>query len=521
MQRRVSRRSFLQALGASVATTSLTACSSPSAQAPSSQPSAPPATSAASFAATAVAAPTAQPAATPSLAAAAQFPAGFLWGAATSAYQIEGAATEDGRGELVWDHFSGQPGTTQQGATGAVASDHYHRLTADLDLMAQLGLKAYRFSVSWTRILPTGAGAVNQKGLDFYKRLVDGLRQRDIQPLATLFHWDFPQALEERGGWLQRDSAARFAEYASIMFRALGDQVPVWLTLNEPKTVVALGYQLGLHAPGHRDLGDSYRALHHMLLGHGLAVQAFRAEHLPATQQIGIALNLSPVYSEQRSPSAQAAIKLQDGLENRLYLDPVLRGAYPTDVLAVMAKHSAITDYMQPGDAQIIGAPIDVLGVNYYNPTYVKAGPQVVPGPHPTTAASWATIYPEGLYDLLVRIKADYGDIPLYITENGAAYDDELTPDRQVNDQPRLQFLYDHFGAAQRAITAGVALKGYTVWSLLDNFEWAEGYTQRWGLVYVDYASQERILKRSAQWYQTVIKSNAVQPILRASASAA
>lgn len=432
-----------------------------------------------------------------------QFPAGFLWGAATSAYQIEGAATLDGRGESVWDRFSHTPGKTYNGDTGDIAVDHYHRYGEDLDLMQRLGLQTYRFSIAWTRILPTGSGAVNQAGIDFYRRLVAGLLERNIRPMATLFHWDLPQALQERGGWEQRDTAQRFAQYADTLFRALGAEVELWLTLNEPKTVVEVGYTYGTHAPGIKDRTRAYTALHHMLLGHGLAVQAFRAT-LGSDGQIGAALNLSPAYPASDTAAAREAAQIMDSVENRLYLDPLLRGAYPDDLLDQIGA-TGLTSAVQPGDLAIIGAPIDLLGVNYYNPIYVEAGPSVVQSPHPYSAAFWQSIYPEGLYDLLLRIKHDYGDIPLYITENGAPFADSMAADGTINDIQRVQFLYDHFSAAQRAIAEGVNLKGYYVWSLLDNFEWAEGYAQRWGIVYIEYPSLKRTPKRSAHWYSDVI----------------
>jgi beta-glucosidase len=433
-----------------------------------------------------------------------RFPDGFLWGAATSAYQIEGAVKADGRGESVWDRFTHTPGKIKNGDTGDVANDHYHRYEQDLDLMRELGLQTYRFSIAWPRVMPAGAGAIKQKGLDFYRRLVEGLLKRGIQPMATLFHWDLPQALEEQGGWIDRDTAKRFADYASAVFRALGDVVSDWLTLNEPKTVVMLGYVEGIHAPGRREPQKAYIAMHHMLLAHGLATQAFRAA--TPSGRIGIALNLSPVYAANNDPRAKDAARLRDGFENRLYLDPVLCGAYPTDVLA--ALKGGIANTITPEDLATIGARIDLLGVNYYNPTYVSAKGEVVRGPHPRSVASWQEIYPEGLYDLLVRIKRDYGDIALSVTENGMPSDDRPNPAGCVDDPQRLKFLHDHFQAVRRAIEAGVNLKSYYVWSLMDNFEWAEGYSQRWGIVYVNFATQQRLPKRSALWYGEVIRQN-------------
>jgi beta-glucosidase len=436
-----------------------------------------------------------------------EFPQGFIWGASTSAYQIEGAAKEDGRGESVWDRFSHTPGMVRNGDTGDVAADHYHRLEQDLDLMREFGLHSYRFSVSWSRVLPDGAGRPNPKGLDFYRRLVDGLRARGIAPVLTLFHWDLPQALQDRGGWEARDTALRFADYAQVMFDALGDTVPTWLTLNEPKTVVQVGYTYGTHAPGKRDEAAAYVALHHLLLAHGLAVQAMRASGTKG--RIGPALNLAPTYPVADIPAAVEAARWYDGFENRFYLDPVLKGAYPEDMLEWAAERSPMPDRIRDGDLAIIGERNDLLAVQYYNPVVVDESRTRV-FRYEMSEASWQEIFPQGLYDILTRIKRDYGDIPLIITENGIPTPDRVGPDGQVDDQARIDFLRDHFAAAHKAISEGVKLEAYHVWSLLDNFEWAEGYGQRWGLVYVDYETQKRIPKRSALWYRDVIRSNRV-----------
>jgi beta-glucosidase len=453
----------------------------------------------------------AQPTLTQESAAVLRFPDGFRWGVATSAYQIEGAVQEDGRGESVWDRFSHTPGRTQNGDTGDVACDHYHRYAQDLDLMQALGIQSYRFSIAWPRVIPAGSGPLNPKGLDFYKRLVDGLLQRAITPLPTLWHWDTPQQLEEQGGWVNRDTAQRFAEYAATVFRSLGDLVPAWMTLNEPKTVVQVGYLYGGHAPGFNNPHKAYAALHHLLLAHGLAVQAFRAS---GTQgQIGIVLNLMPIYPASGDQDAAAAVRTQDGYENRLYLDPVLRGRYPEDILAAIDRESQVTTLIKAGDLAVIGAPIDLLGVNYYGPGYVQRDGNVVDGPHPRSLAGWQEIYPDGLYDLLVRIKQDYGDVPLSITENGIPTNDTLNGDR-VDDRERLIFLHGHLAAAHRAIQAGVNLRSYYVWSLLDNFEWAAGYSQRWGIVYVDFQTQRRTPKRSALWYREVIRQHGLGDLL-------
>ncbi|GAA3768069.1 GH1 family beta-glucosidase [Micromonospora maritima] len=434
-----------------------------------------------------------------------RFPDNFGWGAATSAYQIEGAAKEDGRGESVWDTFSHTPGRTRNGDTGDVAADHYHRYAQDLDLMRELGLRSYRFSISWPRIQADGSGRPNQRGLDFYRRLLDGLHERGIAPMATLFHWDLPQALQDDGGWENRDTAERFADYADAVFRALGDRVPAWLTINEPKTVVQNGYIWGHHAPGHRDEAAAYLVAHHLQLAHGLAVQALRASG--ASGRIGPALNLHPCYPADDSAEAAAATRLYDGYENRLYLDSIFKGAYPQDVLADLGPDSRMARGVRDGDLKIISSPVDLLAVQYYTPIYVTGGGGTV-RKWPTSEAEWQQIYPEGMYDILTRVTRDYGRVPITITENGLPCPDTPGPDGSIDDAGRVSFLRDHFAAAHRAVRDGVPLESYHVWSLLDNFEWAEGYDQRWGLVYVDYASQRRVLKRSAHWYREVIRRN-------------
>jgi beta-glucosidase len=435
------------------------------------------------------------------------FPDGFVWGASTSAYQIEGAAAEDGRGPSVWDTFSHTLGKVRGGDTGDVAADHYHRMPDDLDLMKGLGLQSYRFSISWSRVLPTGRGAVNAKGLDFYKRLVDGLGERGIAAVATLFHWDLPQALQDLGGWENRDCAGWFADYAEVMFRGLGDRVGTWLTLNEPKTVVDVGYRFGAHAPGIRDANRAYVAAHHLLLAHGRAVQAFRAS---GRGRIGPALNLAPAYpAEESDQAAKAAAELADGYENRLYLDPILKGSYPTDVLDDIGPAAPMRGAVRDGDLDVIGSKIDVLAIQYYNPVFVEAGGRYATKLD-TSDAQWQQIYPPGFFDILTRVKDDYGDIPLIITENGRPSADRVGPDGRVDDPERVVFLRDHLAAAHRAIQAGVRLEAYHLWSLMDNFEWAEGYGQRWGIVYVDFKSQRRIEKTSAQWYREVIARNGI-----------
>ncbi|MDG4796844.1 GH1 family beta-glucosidase [Micromonospora sp. WMMD1082] len=448
----------------------------------------------------------------PSAATRLHFPPDFGWGAATSAYQIEGAAKEDGRGESIWDTFSHTPGRIRNGDTGDVAADHYHRYADDLDLMRDLGLRSYRFSISWPRIQPDGTGAANQRGLDFYRRLVDGLHERGIAPMATLFHWDLPQALQDAGGWESRDVAYRFADYADIVFAALGERVPVWLTINEPKTVVQNGYLFGHHAPGHRDPDAAYLVAHHLQLAHGLAVRALRATG--GTGRIGPAFNLHPCYPaddspvDGSSPAAEAA-RLYDGYENRLYLDSALKGSYPADVLADLGPDSRMVRGIRDGDLEIISSPVDLLAVQYYTPIYVTSAGGTERR-WPTSEAEWQQIYPDGMYDILTRVTRDYGPIPLTVTENGLPTPDVLAADGTVDDAGRVSFLRDHLAAAHRAVTDGVPLESFHVWSLLDNFEWAEGYDQRWGLIYVDYPTQRRVFKRSAHWYRQVIADNAL-----------
>ncbi len=459
-----------------------------------------------------------------------RFPEGFVFGAATAAYQIEGAVAVDGRTPSIWDTFSERPGAVVGGHTGHVAVDHYHRFREDVALMRDMGLTAYRFSVSWPRVQPAGAGPANPVGLDFYQRLVDELLCGGIEPWLTLYHWDLPQQIEEVGGWPVRDTAARFAEYAGIVHSALGDRVKYFTTLNEPWCSAFLGYGSGDHAPGRRDAAAAVRAAHHLLLGHGLAVDAIRAQS--GDTQVGITLNLyatSPVSS--RPEDIEAARRI-DGTSNRFYLDPVLRGEYPQDVIADL---SAVTDFghVRDGDLAVISRPLSMLGINYYS-RHVLAAPEPGPdgridwrgpqpaGPNigseavrfisrggPVTAMNWEIDAP-GLTEVLRRVATEYPSLPLYVTENGAAFHDVLSPDGTVDDPERCAFLEAHLRACQDAIAAGVPLHGYFAWSLLDNFEWAWGYTRRFGLFYVDYLNQRRIAKASARWYSSVIERRAL-----------
>ncbi|MGC9665822.1 glycoside hydrolase family 1 protein [Planosporangium sp. 12N6] len=467
-----------------------------------------------------------------------EFPSGFVWGAATAAYQIEGAATADGRTASIWDTFSATPGKVLHGDTGAVAADHYHRSGEDIVIMRALGLNAYRFSIGWPRVRPAGSGPVNPAGMAFYDRLVDDLLTAGIKPVATLYHWDLPQELEDAGGWPHRDTAYRFAEYAGLVADRLGDRVGLWATLNEPWCSAFLGYAAGEHAPGRTDPAASLAAAHHLLLGHGLGVQALRAANLRADAQVGLVLNPTAVRSVSDAPGDVDAARRIDGLLNRIFFDPVLRGRYPSDVQADTA-HLTDWGFVRDGDLEIISTPIDVLGVNYYQPSLVGAGepPGPVrvdegaageplpahpaspwPGsadvrfhqpPGPLTDMGWS-VDATGLRELLGRIRRDYGDIPLIITENGAAYPDEPDAAGDVHDPERVAYLHQHLIAAHQALQDGVDLRGYFAWSLLDNFEWAFGYSKRFGIVHVDYATQRRTLKDSAYWYRDVIAGGGV-----------
>ena len=448
-----------------------------------------------------------------------RFPDGFVWGAATAAYQIEGAVRDDGRGPSIWDTFSRTPGRVYAGHTGDVACDHYHRYRDDVALMADLGLAAYRFSVAWPRVQPDGSGPVEPRGLDFYDRLVDELRGRGIAPLVTLYHWDLPQPLGDRGGWTARETAERFAEYAGIVYARLGDRVPTWTTLNEPWCSAYLGYAAGIHAPGEQDPAAAFRAVHHLLLGHGLAVRALRAAGAPT---VGITVNPAAVFPADPDSAADAdAARLIDGLHNRIFLDPLLRGGYPADMREHMARFVE-TSFIGDGDEATIGAPIDLLGVNYYSPTYVAAGEgsttgraaaypgtghvAIQPPAGPVTDMGWA-VEPDAFRRLLERLGHDYPGVPMMVTENGAAY--ATGPDgdgTRVPDADRVRYLDGHLRAVHAAVAAGVDLRGYFVWSLLDNFEWAEGYRKRFGVVHVDYRTQRRTVKDSGLWYRDVIR---------------
>src|SRR5690348_4888617 len=448
------------------------------------------------------------------------FPDGFVWGAATASYQIEGAVREDGRGPSIWDTFSRTPGRVHAGHTGDVACDHYHRYADDVALMADLGLASYRFSVAWPRIQPDGTGPVNVKGLDFYDRLTDELLGKGIDPVVTLYHWDLPQTLEDLGGWTNRLTAEAFAEYAQIVHGRLGDRVNTWTTLNEPWCSAYLGYASGRHAPGRQEPDAAFAAVHHLLLGHGLAARALRSA---GARSVSITLNpsvASPVDPENAAD--REAVRIIDGLSNRMFLDPLLKGQYPADMLAHMARFTDLS-YIQDGDLATIKAPIDVLGINFYQPSYVSAKPGTPAAPDqpgsegiayrdpdgPVTDMNWL-IEPSGLTRLLKRIHDDYDGIPMLITENGAAYPEGPAEDGNVHDTRRIEYLDGHLRACHDALAAGVDLRGYFVWSLMDNFEWAEGYAKRFGIVHVDYTTQQRTLKDSAKWYRSVISRNGI-----------
>jgi beta-glucosidase len=438
------------------------------------------------------------------------FPGDFLWGASTSAYQIEGSPLADGAGPSNWHVFSHTPGKTKLGQTGDVACDHYRRYRDDVALMRELGLQSYRFSISWSRILPAGRGAINQPGLDFYSRLVDELLAQNIMPNVTLYHWDLPAALDERGGWLNRDVAGWFADYATLLFRSLGDRVPMWATLNEPWVSVDAGYVHGVHAPGLRDPARGPIAAHNLLRAHGMAVQSFRAEH---QGNIGIVVNLEPKYPASESPADLAATNRADAYWNRQYLDPVFFGRYPDEMADI---YGAAWPEHDPADLALIQQPIDFVGINYYKRGVVRDDPSAIPArdgyvrqpQHEHTELDWE-VYPAGLTRILTWVRDRYGDIPLYITENGAAFADPDSPVGGVVDDPRrVNYLRTHLLAAHEAIAAGVNLRGYYAWSLLDNYEWSEGYTKRFGIVHVDFATQQRTPKSSAHFYSDVIRSN-------------
>jgi beta-glucosidase len=430
------------------------------------------------------------------------FPADFVFGAATAAYQIEGAVHADGRGESVWDRFAASPDKIRAGDTGEIACDFYHRYPEDIALMREIGLDAFRFSVAWPRVVPEGRGSVNQAGLDFYDRLVDELLAAGIEPFATLFHWDTPQVLEDAGGWPVRATAEAFVEYVEAVVARLGDRVRCWTTHNEPGVVSSHGYAFGVHAPGRTSLADAVAAAHHLLLSHGWATEAIR--RLAPAASVGIALDLGQPYPARDSPEDAAAARQVDEEGNRWFLDPVFRASYPDGALERLALAEHV---VRDGDLGTIAAPIEFLGVNNYRRHVVAAGngrPRILRPEGRYTAMDWE-VYPDGLHRLLVRLADDYAPAAIYVTENGAAFGDVRGHDGEVHDVERTAYIRDHLGAVSRAVAHGVPVKGYFVWSLLDNFEWGYGYSQRFGLVYVDYPTLERIPKGSFHAYRELI----------------
>jgi beta-glucosidase len=443
-----------------------------------------------------------------------------VWGAATAAYQVEGAIDADGRGPSIWDTFCKVPGAILNGDSGEHGAEQYTRYPQDIQMMQSLHLDAYRFSIAWPRIQPSGSGKVNQRGLDYYDRLIDGLLAADLQPWVTLYHWDLPQALEDAGGWPARDTAYRFAEYAGIVAAHLGDRVAGWTTLNEPWCSSFLGYFTGEHAPGRKNVADAVVAAHNLLLAHGLGVQALRTANI--TAPLGIVLNPASILPATDSPADVEAARRMD-LGNKLFLDPLYLGRYTDEVLAEIALVTDPAAHIQDGDGAIIAAPTDYLGINFYGPEKVTPDPATADTPQwpgragighvrmdvEHTAMGWA-VEPKGLTHLLKRITAEYGEIPFYITENGAAYDDSVAPDGGVHDAQRTSYIKGHLTAIGEMIHDGIDIRGYFVWSLLDNFEWSFGYERRFGVVWVDYETYERTVKDSGLWYAEVARTGAL-----------
>lgn len=436
-----------------------------------------------------------------------QFPDDFVWGVATSAFQIEGAATQDGKGPSIWDSFCRRSGVIADNTNGDVACEHYTRWASDLDMIANLGVDAYRFSIAWPRVQPTGAGAWNEKGLDFYERLIDGMLDRNIKPYLTLNHWDLPDALQADGGWANRETVHRFVEYAEGIQVRMGDRLASITTHNEPWVMAVLGHETGVFAPGVKSRATAAQVSHHLLLSHGLAVQALRAQGSKA--KLGIVLNLSPMHPATASAADHAKAQLEDGRLLRWYMDPLFKASYPQDVLDDLGTDAP---RMQASDLKDISAPIDFLGVNYYSRTVVSADNSWRPGTSgfEVTEMDWE-VYPEGLTELLLRIHRDYPAPPMYVTENGGAFKDVLE-NGQVHDLQRTDYLRQHIAAVAVAMRQGVRMDGYMVWSLMDNFEWASGYEKRFGIVHVDYATQVRTLKDSALWYRDFLKQSRLAP---------
>jgi beta-glucosidase len=435
---------------------------------------------------------------------AAAFPKDFVWGVATSAFQIEGASGADGKGPSIWDTFCQVPGAIADASDGTVACEHYARYADDLDMIANLGVNAYRFSTSWPRVQPAGSGAWNAKGLDFYERLVDGLLERGVAPYLTLNHWDLPEALQAKGGWANRDTAQHFVDYALGMHARLGDRLASIATHNEPWVMSVLGHETGIFAPGIKHRATAMQVAHHLMLSHGMALRALRDVGCKAS--LGIVLNLSPIEPATDSAADQAQARLEDGRLVRWYMDPLFKGAYPADVLEHLQADSPV---VQAGDMEIIQTPMDFLGINYYSRSVASAGEpwNVHQSGLEVTDMDWE-VYPQGLTALLLRLHQDYAVPAMFITENGGAFKDPLV-NGQVHDADRTRYLQTHIEAVHKAMAQGVNMGGYMVWSLMDNFEWASGYAKRFGIVHVDYATQKRTLKDSARWYQSFLAQQA------------
>jgi beta-glucosidase len=440
------------------------------------------------------------------------FPAGFQWGTSTASYQVEGAWQADGKGESIWDRFSHTEGKIINGDTGDVACDQYHRYPEDVAIMKQLAQNAHRFSISWPRVFPEGKGAVNQKGLDYYSRLVDALLEAGIKPFPTLYHWDLPQALQDDGGWANRDIVGHFARYAETMVHALGDRVPDWMVFNEPWVFTFLGYLFGQHAPGIRDTAAGLRSTHIVNLAQAAAMQAMRATGKP--RKVGSAFSMSPAYPNTDSEEDRAAAERQHAFTNAWFIDPILKGAYPH----AYVEQERVLGRMdiRPGDMEAMRSTYDFIGVNLYQRIIVENAPndrnlgtRAIPGPGPRTEFNWES-WPAALYQMIMRVTKDYGRPEIYVTENGCSYGDEPGPDGRVRDDRRIEFLRGYIGQAARAMDEGADLRGYYLWTLIDNFEWAMGYSQRFGIVHVDHATQKRTIKDSGYWYRELINANKI-----------
>ena len=437
----------------------------------------------------------------------------MVWGCATASYQIEGAWNEDGKGESIWDRFSHTPGKIDDGTTGDVACDHYHRYREDIAIMKRIGLNAYRFSISWSRIFPQGSGRINQKGLSFYDSLVDGLLEAGIEPFVTLYHWDLPQALQEKGGWANRDMIEKFRDYSVAVANHLGDRVKHWIIFNEPFVFVILGYFGGQHAPGVKDPKTALAAGHHAILATAAAVKALRESG--KAKQIGSTYNFSPAHPASDSAEDKAAAQRYDQFINWWFLDPTMFGTYPEEM---RRRFEPVMGCVKPGDMELMKQRLDFIGVNLYTRSVVVNDPKtpwwqaktIVPQGAETTTMDWE-VYPESIHEILIRLKRDYGNPVLYVTENGAAFDDRVEADGAVNDDRRIDYLKRYLAQVARAIDEGARVKGYFIWTLMDNFEWARGISKRFGILYTDYATQKRIMKKSAYWYADVIRNNGFQ----------